>query len=60
MREYAEHAYEGLCNTLEALGEFGESLVEVAKVLFVYFTLPIWIIPYAIIRTVKKGEKENA
>ena len=43
MREYFDHAYEGFCNSFLPL-------IECAKVFFVYITLPLWIIPYAILK----------
>lgn len=45
MREYFEHAYEGFCNTFFP---FVNCMVDIAKIIFVYGTLPIWIIPYAL------------
>ena len=45
MREYFEHAYEGFCNTF---GPFGGMLLECMIIIFVYCTLPVWIVPYAL------------
>lgn len=50
MREYFEHAYEGAICSLQI---FAATMLTVAQVLFVYITLPVWIIPYAIYRKVR-------
>ena len=45
MRKYFDHAYEGFSNSMLPLVD---TIAEVAKILFVYATLPIWIVPYAL------------
>lgn len=48
MREYFNHAYKGFCNSMEQFANLAENIAEVAKVIFVYITLPVWIIPYSL------------
>lgn len=57
MREYFEHAYEGFCNSMEPFLHFAQCIGEVGKVIFVYITIPVWIIPYAIIKNSKKASR---
>ena len=49
MREYFDRAYEGFCDVLQPIIQLAEFLAEVAKMIFVYATLPIWVIPYKLI-----------
>lgn len=51
MREYFDHAFEGLCNTVAPM-------VEIAKITLVYVTIPLWIVPYAIYRKIEE-RKQN-
>lgn len=53
MREYFEHAYGGVCNTMQDFAGLASDIAEVAKVLFVYATMPLWLIPYAIYKKVR-------
>ena len=46
MRKYFDHAYEGWCNSFEPFIRFVELMIEAAKILFVYITIPVWIVPY--------------
>ena len=55
MREYFEHAYEGFCNSVEQMVIFAQYISEAAKVLAVYITLPLWVIPYAIYKKWKES-----
>lgn len=57
MRKYFEHAYQAFFNIAVPLAE---STAEIAKVAFVYVTFPIWIVPYAICKNLKKRREDNA
>lgn len=54
MRKYFEHAYKGFCIGVSELLYFASVLGEVALIIAIYITLPLWIIPYSIYRK-KKG-----
>ena len=58
MKKYFEHAYEGFCNSMEPFVHLTQVMGEVAKILFVYITIPLWVIPYAIIRARRTAKKE--
>jgi hypothetical protein len=58
MKEYFEHAYEGFCNSFSSPCDFAEAIAEAAKIACVYITVPLWIIPYAIIKKKRKKEVE--
>lgn len=60
MREYFDHAYEGFCKTMQPFGDLAGAMGEVAKILFVYVTLPIWILPYKLILRRKDVENGKA
>ena len=59
MRQYFEHIYEGFCGSVRSLIDLAEIIAEASKVIFVYITMPIWIIPYAIWRNRKGTETED-
>ena len=58
MRKYFDHAYEGFCNFMQPFISLAEVVGEVAKIVFVYATLPIWIIPYCLLLR-RKGERRE-
>ena len=53
MGKYFEHAYTGFCNSMEEILAACLYLGELLKIAFVYATLPVWFIPYAIYRNRK-------
>lgn len=57
MQKYFEQAYQAFFNIAVPLAE---STAEIAKVAFVYVTFPVWIIPYAIRKELKKRSVDNA
>lgn len=57
MRDYFDNAYEGFCNSFRPLTD---CMIEVAKIAFVYVTLPLWIVPYAIHRKIKERKENHA
>lgn len=50
-----DNAYEGFCNSFQGFYEFAQSMGEMILVCVIYITLPVWILPYAIIK--KRGAK---
>ena len=54
MSEYFDHSYEGFCNSLQPIIRLAEFMAEVVKATFVYATLPIWVIPYKLIKQRKE------
>lgn len=59
VRKYFDHAYEGFCNSMQPFIRLAEVMEEVAKIVFVYTTLPIWIIPYRLFLRRKEKQNEN-
>lgn len=61
MRKYFDNAYEGFCNSFQPIIHLAEIMAEVAKVTFVYVTLPIWVLPYKLIfrKRENDGRSEN-
>lgn len=47
MRKYFDHAYEDFCNSVQPITN---CMVEVCKIILVYATFPIWVVPYMIYR----------
>lgn len=56
MRKYFEHAYQAFFNVVVPLADV---IAESAKVTFVYVTFPVWIIPYAICKKLKKWRADR-
>ena len=54
MREYFDHAFESVVSTLRPLVN---TMVEITMIIFVYTSIPLWIVPYMIYRK-KRGEKK--
>lgn len=60
MRKYFEKAYQAFCYIGESLLELVGVLAEIAMVAFIYLTVPVWIIPYAICKKLKERSADNA
>lgn len=56
MRKYFDHAYEGFCNSVQPITN---CMVEVCKIILVYATFPIWVIPYMIYRKIEERKESN-
>ena len=54
-KDVFEHAYQGTNCALICLAEFIMSLFEVLCVCVIYLTIPVWFIPYSIVK--RKGDK---
>lgn len=59
MRKYFDHAYEGFCNSFMPITNLVNCMAEVCKIVFVYATLPIWIIPYMTYRKIEERKDNN-
>lgn len=57
MKEVFEHAYEGFCNSTQCLVDFAQRLGGCVLVCFIYLTIPLWLIPYAIYKKLKEAKK---
>lgn len=57
MRKYFDHAFEGFCNTFQPLTD---CMVEVAKIILVYATIPLWIVPYMVYLKIEERKENNA
>ena len=58
MREYFDTAYEAFCDLLCNLFSVVEYLAGLIFGFLVYITIPIWVIPYVIIKKVRE-RKDN-
>lgn len=59
MRKYFDHAYEGFCNSFMQITDLVNCMVEVCKIILVYTTIPIWIIPYMTYRKIEERKDNN-
>lgn len=57
MKEIFAHAYEGACATWQTLSDFIESVVKCILICFIYITLPLWFVPYAIYKKIGGAER---
>ncbi|MBO5953307.1 MAG: hypothetical protein J6Q53_04205 [Oscillospiraceae bacterium] len=60
MRKYFDHAFEGLCNTLQPFAELVGCMGECAKITLVYITIPLWIVPYMVYLKIKERKENHA
>ena len=45
MREYFDHAYEGLCDSVQqVVGNMAELFI----IALIYLTIPLWVVPYMV------------
>lgn len=55
MIKYFEHAYKQFVNAIKDLCENLVVLGEIAAIVLIYLTLPVWILPYWLYKKNKKG-----
>ena len=54
MREYFDIAYGHFCDSMRSFGEAAGTMFEC----LVYLTLPIWVIPYLIIKRYRRKDND--
>lgn len=57
MREYFDRAFEDFCN---AVLPFVACMLEIFKIVIVYSTLPLWIVPYMVYRKIEERKHNHA
>lgn len=56
MRKYFDHAFEALCNVVQPISDCA---AEAAKVIVVYVTIPLWIVPYMVYRKIEERKSKQ-
>lgn len=57
MMELFAEAYEAVCKSLGGLVELLFVVLKLVAVIVIYLTIPLWLIPYAIIKRGRKNDK---
>lgn len=57
MREYMDRAFEDFCNSVLP---FAACMLEIFKIVIIYSTLPLWIVPYMVYRKIEERKQNHA
>ena len=57
MRKYFDHAFEDFCSAIQPLAD---CVAEAAKIIVVYATIPLWIVPYMVYRKIEERKQDHA